>query len=68
MAETGREGLAETARAALGMFADTVRLTYGDRLKWLVAFGRRSRRDASRDRDLDVAVILGGDVDQYGEK
>ena len=59
--------MAETARAALGMFADTVRLTYGDRLKWLVAFGRRSRRDAW-DRDLDVAVILGGDVDQYGEK
>ena len=30
MAETGREGLAETARAALGMFADTVRLTRDD--------------------------------------
>ncbi len=50
------------------MFADAVRRAYGDRLKGLVVFGSRARGDASPDNDLDVAVILAGDVDLYGEK
>ncbi len=68
MATTGRQGITDTARAALSMFADDVRPAYGDRLKGLMVFGSRARGDASPDSDLDVAVILAGDVDLYGEK
>jgi antitoxin ChpS len=65
---TGPEGITETARAVLKLFADAVRRAYDDRLKGLVVFGSRARSDASSESDLDVAVILAGGVDLYGEK
>ncbi len=68
MPETGREGVTDTARVALRLFADAVRRAYGDRLKGLVVFGSRARGDASPDSDLDVAVILSGEsIERYQE-
>jgi predicted nucleotidyltransferase len=69
MATTEREGMTETARAALRLFADAVRRAYGDRLEGLVVFGSRARGSASARSDLDVAVILADErIDRHREK
>lgn len=36
---------------------------YGDRLERLVLFGSRARGDADPDSDIDVLVVLRGEVD-----
>jgi len=36
---------------------------YGDRLVKVILFGSQARGDASSDSDIDVAIVLGGDVD-----
>ncbi len=36
---------------------------YGDRLVKVILFGSQARGDASPDSDIDVAIVLNGDVD-----
>jgi len=40
---------------------------YGDRLERLVLFGSRARGDADPDSDIDVLVVLKGEVDPNEE-
>jgi predicted nucleotidyltransferase len=41
--------------------------TYGDRLSDVVLFGSYARGEATEDSDIDVLVVLRGDVDRYDE-
>ena len=40
---------------------------YGERLERLVLFGSQARGDAEPDSDIDVLVVLKGEVDPYAE-
>ena len=40
---------------------------YGDRLERLMLFGSQARKDAAIDSDIDVMVVLKGDVDAWTE-
>ena len=39
-----------------------LRLVYGPRLKQVILYGSWARGDATDDSDIDIAVVLGGDV------
>jgi predicted nucleotidyltransferase len=41
---------------------------YGDRLERLVLFGSQARAEADHDSDIDVMVVLDGEVDAWAEK
>lgn len=40
---------------------------YGHRLEHLMLFGSQARKDAGSDSDIDVMVILSGEVDAWTE-
>ena len=40
---------------------------YGDRLLEMILYGSFARDDATDDSDIDIAVLLKGDVDKYRE-
>lgn len=40
---------------------------YGDRLFSLILFGSQARNDAQLDSDIDVLVVLRGDLDSWTE-
>jgi predicted nucleotidyltransferase len=50
-------------RALLGVLRRRLEELYGDRLVKVVLFGSHARGDARSDSDIDVAVVLQGDVD-----
>lgn len=43
-------------------FKEKVQNLYGSRLKTILLYGSWARGDAGRDSDIDVAVVLKGDV------
>jgi len=43
-------------------FKEKVQTLYGSRLKTILLYGSWARGDAGRDSDIDVAVVLKGDV------
>jgi uncharacterized protein len=40
---------------------------YGDRLSHVILFGSQARNEAQPDSDIDVLVVLKGDVDSWAE-
>ena len=56
-----------SVRAALQDVRTALRETYGDRLQRLIVFGSHARGDARTDSDVDVLIVLGGDVDPLDE-
>lgn len=42
-------------------------VVYGDRLKGVYLYGSYARGDARDDSDIDVAVVLSGEVDSWKE-
>lgn len=60
-------GLLETAAQALAEFKERLRELYGDRLMQLVLYGSFARGDCREGSDMDVAVVLRGEV-KVGEE
>ncbi len=54
--------LSPAERHALDEFARRVRAEYGQRLVKLAVFGSRARGDVHEESDIDVAVVLNGEV------
>ncbi|HYH38611.1 MAG TPA: nucleotidyltransferase domain-containing protein [Azospirillum sp.] len=54
--------LSQQERDALHAFEARMRTRYGARLRGLVLFGSRARRDHRDDSDLDVAVVLAAPI------
>lgn len=53
---------ADVIRDALAEVKQALRLIYGPRLKQVLLYGSWARGDATDDSDIDIAVVLGGDV------
>jgi len=49
-------------RQAIDDFSGRVRSLYADRLKGIVLYGSCARAEATADSDIDLAVILSGDI------
>lgn len=62
------ESVTPSVSRALGMFAERVAATYGRRLSRITMFGSRARGDATRESDIDVAVVLEGIEDLRAER
>jgi predicted nucleotidyltransferase len=41
--------------------------TYGDKLDAIILYGSFARNDATEDSDIDIAIVLKGEVDPFGE-
>ena len=54
-----------TERQALDKFISAVRAHYADLLDDILVFGSRARGDARPDSDVDLAIILRGEIDDY---
>jgi len=54
-------------QSAVAELRDRLSKLYGDRFLRTVVFGSRARGDASPDSDVDVLVVLGGDVHPFEE-
>jgi predicted nucleotidyltransferase len=52
---------------AVAELRDRLSSLYGKRFQSTVVFGSRARGDASPDSDVDVLVVLGGDVKPFEE-
>ena len=50
------------ARQVIGEFVRRVQSLYGDRLKRVVVYGSCARDEATTESDIDLAVVLTGDV------
>jgi predicted nucleotidyltransferase len=48
-------------------FADSLKDIYRERLKNVILYGSWARNEASDDSDIDVAVVLSGDVEPCKE-
>jgi uncharacterized protein len=62
------EGVTPIVLRALGMFAERVAADYGQRVSRLVVFGSRARGSATRESDVDVAVVLEGADDLRADR
>ena len=60
-------GLPPSVRAALRDVREALRETYGERLRRLIVFGSHARGDGRSDSDLDVLIVLAGEVDPLKE-
>jgi predicted nucleotidyltransferase len=54
-------------RIAVTELRDRLSKLYGERFQRTVVFGSRARGDALPDSDVDVLVVLGGDVRPFEE-
>lgn len=54
-------------QTAVEELRDRLSRLYGERFQRTVVFGSRARGDASSDSDVDVLVVLGGDVRPFEE-
>jgi predicted nucleotidyltransferase len=54
-------------QTAVAELRDRLSKLYGDRFQRTLVFGSRARGDALPDSDVDVLVVLGGDVHPYEE-
>lgn len=43
-------------------------IIYGDRLKGMYLYGSYARGDARDDSDIDVAIVLAGEVNRWNER
>ncbi len=50
------------ARQVVAEFVRRARSLYGDRLKHLLVYGSCARDEATAESDIDLAVVLAGDV------
>lgn len=49
-------------KKAISEFSHRAQSLYGDRLKCLLIYGSFARNEATADSDIDLAVVLSGDV------
>jgi uncharacterized protein len=66
--EKSTDGFTPAVSRAISMFADRVGAEYGNRLVSLVMFGSRARGQASRESDIDIAVVLDNIDDPTAER
>lgn len=57
----------EELASVLQQLRDGLAATYGERLERVLLYGSRARGDARADSDVDVLVVLHGDVDPLAE-
>jgi predicted nucleotidyltransferase len=50
------------AKQVINEFVQQARSLYGDRLKRIVVYGSCARNEATAESDIDLAVVLAGDV------
>ena len=62
MIERGSAGISPSVEKALAIFRASLESAYGPRLRDMFVFGSRARGEAGEDSDVDVAVILAGDL------
>lgn len=56
-----------TVRQALQDALVALRAVYGERLQQMILFGSQARGDAHAESDVDVLVVLGGEVSYLNE-
>ena len=59
--------LPETISQVLNHIRDKITLLYGDRFVSLQLYGSYARNEAREDSDVDLLLVLDGDVDRYSE-
>jgi predicted nucleotidyltransferase len=55
--------MSDKVHEVLGVLRRRLEALYGERLLKVVLFGSQARGDARSDSDIDVAIVLRGDVD-----
>ncbi len=50
------------ARQAVREFVEAAQTLYGERLRQVLLYGSCARQEATSDSDIDLAVVLSGDV------
>jgi predicted nucleotidyltransferase len=55
-------GMNEQAKQIIDEFVQRARALYGDRLKHVVVYGSCARDEATAESDIDLAVVLAGEV------
>jgi uncharacterized protein len=55
-------GITSEVRGALELFRSSLERHYGSRLRGMYVFGSRARDDARIESDVDVAIVLDGEV------
>jgi predicted nucleotidyltransferase len=56
-------GITNEVEEALDIFRTSLDREYGRRLRDLLVFGSRARGDATDESDVDVAIVLDGEID-----
>jgi uncharacterized protein len=59
--------MTEQLKQILTELREQLSALYGDRLDQLILFGSQARGDAEPDSDIDVMVVLKGEVNSYKE-
>lgn len=59
--------LPETISQVLNHIRDKIGLLYSDRFVSLQLYGSYARNEARQDSDIDLLLVLDGDVDRYSE-